>query len=49
MFNWLNIVNVTLKQECDMPGKETESITWICNYKNKPCAIIRIMHAQQRV
>ena len=29
--------------------KETESIIWICNYKNKACAIIRIMHAQQHV
>ena len=28
--------------------KETESITWICNY-NKACAIIRITHAQQGV
>ena len=25
--------------------KETESITRICNYKNKACVIIRIMHA----
>ena len=51
MFNQLNIVSVNYTQANNATSqeKETESITWICNCKNKACAIIRITHVQQRV